>query len=124
MITVLIVDDEAATRKAIQDLIVSIATDFRHAPARTLRAASAEEALGVISGEPVDLLITDYDLPGLTGLELIQQISDRLEIVKVLLTDQPPSLQVRILAAEAGLEAIIQKPVRREDLKRILTRLL
>lgn len=124
MITVLIVDDEAAARKAIQDLIVSIVMDLRHAPVRILRAASAEEALGVISGEPVDLLITDYDLPGLTGLELIQQISDRLEIMKVLLTDKPPSLQVRILAAEAGLEAIIQKPVRREDLRRILTRLL
>lgn len=124
MITVLIVDDEAATRKAIRDLIVSIVTDLRHAPVKTLRAASAEEALGVISGESVDLLITDYDLPGLTGLELIYQMSNRLEITKVLLTDQSPSLQVRILAAEAGLEALIQKPVRREDLKRILTRLL
>lgn len=124
MITVLIVADEAAARKAIRDLIVSIVMDLRHAPVRILRADSAEEALGVISGEPVDLLITDYDLPGLTGLELIQQISDRLEIMKVLLTDKPPSLQVRILAAEAGLEAIIQKPVRREDLRRILTRLL
>jgi DNA-binding response OmpR family regulator len=83
-------------------------------------AGSAEEAIEVLTGEDVTLLIADYRLPGLNGLELIRQVSDQLSTKKILLTENPPSLQERILGAEAGLEGIFQKPLKPEDLKRII----
>lgn len=118
MISILIVSD-IQIRTSTRNLIGEILREIPHPPVTLNYAGSAEEAIEVLTGEDVTLLITDYQLPGLNGLELIRQVSDQLSTKKVLLTDNPPSLQERILGAEAGLEGIFQKPVRREDLKRI-----
>lgn len=118
MISILIVSD-IQIRTSTRNLIGKILREIPHPPVTLNYAGSAEEAIEVLTGEDVTLLITDYQLPGLNGLELIRQVSDQLSTKKVLLTDNPPSLQERILGAEAGLEGIFQKPVRREDLKRI-----
>lgn len=92
-----------------------------HAFKKLTGASSAEEAIGMLSTVSFDLLITEYDLPELSGLKLIQQVSDQFSTQKILLTENPPSLQERVLGAEAGLEDIFQKPVRQqEDLKRII----
>lgn len=120
MIRILIVDDDAVSRHAIGDLIGMILHDRPHPPVDIQYASSAEEAIGVLTSEDITLLITDYELQEINGLELIQQVSDEFSTKKILLTENPPSLQERILGAEAGLEGILQKPVRREDLKRIL----
>lgn len=120
MIRILIVDDNVSTRHSIGDLIGTILRDHPHHPVDIQYAGSAEEAIGIFTNEDITLLITDYELPGLNGLELIRHVSDQLATKKILLTENPPSLQERVLGAEAGLEGIFQKPVRREDLKRIL----
>jgi DNA-binding response OmpR family regulator len=120
MIRILIVGDDVTTRHAIRDHIGTILRDCPHPPVDIQYAGSAEEAIGILTNEDITLLITDYELPGLNGLELIQQVSDQLSTKKILLTESPPSLQERILGAEAGLEGIFQKPVRQEDLSRIL----
>lgn len=123
MIRILIVDDNATARYAIGDLIGMILRHRPHPPVDIQYASSAEKAIGILTNEDITLLITDYELPGLNGLELIQQVSDQLSTKKILLTENPPSLQERVLGAEAGLEGIFQKPMRPEDLKRILTSL-
>lgn len=123
MIRILIVDDDTTTRHAIRNLIGTILRRRPHPPVEIQYAGSAEEAIGILTSEDITLLIADYELPGLNGLELIRQVSDQLSTKKILLTENPPSLQERILGAEAGLEGIFQKPVRREDLKRILASL-
>lgn len=120
MIRILIVGDDVTTRHAIGDHIGTILRDRPHPPVDIQYAGSAEEAIGVLTSEDITLLITDYELSEINGLELIQQVSDQLSTKKILLTENPPSLQVRILGAEAGLEGIFQKPVRREDLRRII----
>ncbi|MFY9270792.1 MAG: response regulator [Candidatus Manganitrophaceae bacterium] len=120
MIRILIVDDDLTTRYTIGDLIGTILRDCPHPPVDIQYAGSAEEAIGVLTNEDITLLITDYELSGLSGLELIRHTSDYLSTKKILLTDHPPSVQHRILGAEAGLEGIFEKPVRREDLKQIL----
>lgn len=121
MISILIVGNDITERNTIRDLIGGILREIPHPPITLNYAGSAEEAIGVLTGKGITLLIADYQLPGLNGLELIQQVSDQLSMKKILLTKNPPSLQERILGAEAGLEGIFQKPVRLEDLNRILT---
>lgn len=123
MIRILIVGGDVTTRHSIGDLIGTILRDHPHHPVDVQYAGSAEEAIGVLTTEDITLLITDYELSGLNGLDLIQQVSDQLSTKKILLTENPPSLQERVLGAEAGLEGIFWKPVRREDLERILTSL-
>lgn len=120
MISILVVGKNIIERNAIRDLIGEILREIPHPPITLNYAGSVAEAIGIITNEDITLLITDYELPGINGLELIQQVSDPLLTKKILLTKNPLSVQERILGAEAGLEGIFQKPMRRGDLKRIL----
>jgi CheY-like chemotaxis protein len=59
------VDDDAGIRENILDLLST--EDYR-----VFSAADADEALHVLEIEPIDLLITDFQMPGRNGLELIE----------------------------------------------------
>lgn len=65
--TLLIVDDEPAIRDALRRAL-------RDEPYRVLEAGSAEEALGLVAREPVDLLLSDHNMPGGTGLSLCEAL--------------------------------------------------
>lgn len=95
-----------------------------HPPLRLIFGSSAEEAIGILWTEDIELLITDYNLPELNGLQLIQQIGDRPGITKVLLTDDYLSSEEDVLASTAGINDIFQKPISLEELNRILTDLI
>lgn len=48
-------------------------------------ASSASEALDILSGQTVDLVLTDLLMPGLNGLELARKIRDRVPAVPIIL---------------------------------------
>jgi CheY-like chemotaxis protein len=52
---------------------------------RVLTAADADEALEILAAETVDLVITDYAMPGVNGLELARSIRERWPEVTVML---------------------------------------
>lgn len=62
--TLLIVDDEPA--------ILKIATLALKRHCHVVTAGSGEEALEILAARPIDALVTDYRMPGITGLELIR----------------------------------------------------
>jgi CheY-like chemotaxis protein len=64
--TILLVDDETELR----EVLVSILTEPGHA---VLTASDGYEALRVLIERPVDLLITDLKMPGISGFELGRQ---------------------------------------------------
>lgn len=68
--TVLVVDDDELIRNMLQDLLMDDYT--------VVLAPDGHEALGLMLCEQlsVDLIITDFDMPGLNGVELIETISD------------------------------------------------
>lgn len=69
---VLIVDDEKLARDRISRFITELDYDFE-----VVEAESGIEALAKIkSGEP-ELLLLDIEMPGLTGVEMLQQIEER-----------------------------------------------
>jgi len=84
------------------------------------------EALRAIQSEHFELVITDHNMPVMTGLELLQCLAERPEI------QRPPSIFVtgqlsndlRDAAMRAGASAILQKPYEDEDLMSILSRIL
>jgi DNA-binding NtrC family response regulator len=59
------VDDDAGIRENVVDLLST--EDYR-----VFSAADADEALHVLEIEPIDLLVTDFQMPGRNGLELIE----------------------------------------------------
>jgi PAS domain S-box-containing protein len=77
--TILIVDDEDDVRKLLVDVL-------RISSYRVLEARDAEQALEVANAHatPIDLLVTDIVMPGMTGMELADAIRARSPDLKVL----------------------------------------
>lgn len=72
MIRVLIVEDQAMVLGALAALL-SIERDIRVVG----QAADAEEALRLLDREPPDVVLTDIEMPGLSGLELAARVRER-----------------------------------------------
>jgi DNA-binding NtrC family response regulator len=76
---VLFVDDES---DLVETLRLNYERDFT-----VLSATSGEEALAVVSGEPVAVLVTDQRMPGMSGLEVIARAREvRPALVPIILT--------------------------------------
>ncbi len=72
---------------------------------------SGEEAILDSSRNPVDLLVTDYRLPGITGTELMLKVRRYRPNVKVILITGQTDPKIRKEVAEAGADAFFIKPV-------------
>ena len=78
--TILLVDDSPSILKALQRTL-------RAEGYRTYTANSADEALKVLDGVEIDLIVTDENMPGTTGTKLLQIVRDRYpDIVRFMLT--------------------------------------
>jgi len=103
---ILIVDDQHEVRRMLRAGIETLGPEFL-----VLDLPSAEESLVVISIQPVDLLVTDIRLPGMTGLELMEKVRKRNPGLKVILITGLPDPDIRRQVAVAGAEAFFIKPV-------------
>ena len=93
----------------------------------TLGAESGEQALARLAREPVDLVLTDLRLPGMSGIELIQQIralpGPNSEVPVVMLTGVGRT-QEAMEAVRLGADDFLRKPFNNEELLFTLRRAL
>lgn len=116
---VLLVDDEPAVRGAVR-------RSLRNEPVEVITAGSCEEALGWLEELPVDLIITDQRMPGMSGTELLEVVRKRFpKTSRALLTGYPTPSTVR-KGLEAGSDTFLYKPwddrVLVETIRRILAK--
>jgi two-component system chemotaxis response regulator CheY len=79
---------------------------------QVLEASDGNEALGLFDGRPVDLLITDFNMPNMNGAELIHQIRSRAEyeyLPILLLTTEVRQEKIQ-QAMDGNITAHIKKP--------------
>src|SRR5512140_19136 len=76
---------------------------------------SGEEAILFSSRNPVDLLVSDFRLPGMSGIELMKKICKYHPEMKVILITGQTDPKVRKAVAEAGADAFFIKPVPMAD---------
>jgi PAS domain S-box-containing protein len=109
--TVLLVDDEVLIRMSTADMLGEAGYDV-------VEASSAEEALKLFdSGPPIDLLVTDHLMPGMTGGELAHALRERHPDLPMLIisgyaeTDGMPSDLPRLTKPfrEADLIAVVRQ---------------
>jgi CheY-like chemotaxis protein len=68
------------------ELVLECTCDFLQAVGfQTFSAKNADEALRILSQEKIDLLLTDFNMPGISGLELIAQVRSRWPRIKCVL---------------------------------------
>jgi len=106
---VLIVDDESIIRMVFKDLL---GKEFE-----VLEAGTAEEALERLRSERVDLIVTDKNLPGLSGLALAQQARMMNPEARILLMTGYPSLGTTQEALELGVMDYLLKPF--DDIRQV-----
>jgi two-component system probable response regulator PhcQ len=79
-VTLLIVDDEPAILKALQRIV-------RDDGYKVLTALDGEEALRLVAAESVDIVLSDMDMPGMSGLDLMVRLRrNHPAAVRLLLT--------------------------------------
>ena len=113
MTRVLIVDDEPG-------IVASLRRTLRKEGWELLTAAGPREALRLLQGGAVDMVVSDYQMPSMTGVELLARVQERwAETVCVLISGWADSINEQILR-EAGIRTMISKPWDDGELKATL----
>ena len=101
---ILVVDDNAHVCAALERL-------FTRDGHRVVVAKDADEALALLQREPIDLAIIDYDMPGVTGLELAARLKVLYPLmVRMLLTSETDFLVAVEAINRAGVYRYMVKP--------------
>ena len=80
--TVLLADDDAAFRGVLKGLLEGLAD-------RVLEAGDGREALALVDGNPVDLVLTDMRMPGMDGTALLARLPASVPAIVVTGADEP-----------------------------------
>src|SRR5512133_2743145 len=108
---ILLVDDQHEIRRMLRAGLETLGPDYQ-----ITDVPSAEEAMLVISRHPIDLLICDIRLPGMTGLELKAKVQRRNPDLKVILITGLTDTKIRKQVADAGVDGFFTKPLVLADL--------
>lgn len=115
---ILIVDDQ----RDILRLLHSTLDTLKNADLKIFEAPSGEEALLEAAHNKIDLLVADYLLPGITGVELMHKIRGRHPEVKVILITGINNRKARDEMLNAGAIALFDKPIPLADFLDVVER--
>ena len=113
----LIVDDDAAIRNSMSDFLASSGYATHKAP-------TAEDALEILKGEEIHIVITDILMPGMDGLELTDLITKEHPDIDIIVMTGFSAEYSYADAVNKGASDFIFKPVRFEELLLRLQRVL
>jgi response regulator RpfG family c-di-GMP phosphodiesterase len=108
---VLFVDDEVNIRRALMRL-------FRNEPVRVEQAESAEQALEILEHEPIQVVVSDQRMPGMSGVKLLSRVRERWpEIIRMMLTGFT-EIDVAVEAINKGeIYRLVTKPWNDDELR-------
>jgi two-component system response regulator HydG len=112
---VLVVDDEMGILNALEILL-------RREGYAVTTASSGREALESVEGLTPDVVLTDIRMPGMTGMELLQEVRERDPEIAVILMTAQASLQTAMQAVNEGAFYYLQKPFANDELLGLLRR--
>jgi len=116
---ILIVDDYSTMRRIIKNVLHEIGFD------NTDEADDGKTALPMLQGGGYDFLITDWNMPGMQGIDLLKAVRANEKIAKlpVLLVTAEAKREQIVLAAEVGVNGYIVKPFTPETLKEKISKI-
>ena len=116
-IKILVVDDEAAARSALSELL-------RDEGYVVHTAGDGFKALGQLEEWAPDVIVTDVQMPGMSGIELMEKVRERMPSVGIVVMTAFGSVENAVTAMHAGADDYLTKPVHFPELLLILERLL
>jgi response regulator RpfG family c-di-GMP phosphodiesterase len=112
---VLVVDDEAAVRKLLAIILQEAAIPFQS-------ASGGEDALKLLSAEPFDAVISDLQMPGMSGVDLLMQVRRQYPHIAFLMATGVDDIRVGIQAMQQGADDYLVKPLQIDAVKISLER--
>lgn len=118
-LTILAVDDALTMRKLVSFTLRTAGFDV-------LEAADGVEGLAIVRSRPVDLIISDVNMPRMDGLEFTRQARMVLagKPVPILILTTESDVQKKTIARAAGATGWIVKPFQQEQLLAVVGRVL
>lgn len=124
---VLVVDDEAYIRAAIGRTLESLQFNMQDIGETTgfdfEEAGSAEDAQALIhSTSPPDIMLLDLKLPGISGIELLENMASQLSQTLVIMITAYASIETAVRATKSGAYDFLAKPFTPEELEHVLNK--
>ncbi len=118
-IKILVVDDFSTMRRIIKNLLRDLGFN------NTAEADDGSTALPMLKSGGFDFLITDWNMPGMTGIELLKSVraDPDLKTLPVLMVTAEQKREQIIEAAQAGVNGYIVKPFTATTLKEKLDKI-
>lgn len=113
---ILIVEDDLLARRVLQQSLLKLGHEV-------IQASDGEEALQLLADHPVRVVVSDWMMPGIDGLQLCQKLRSQMGadyVYFILLTGKTPDVENQREAIEAGVDDFLTKPL---DLQEIWMRL-
>jgi len=117
-VSVLVVDDAAPMRDLVKYMLRKVGI------VNFYEAANGEEAFAILLGAEISLIIADWNMPKLNGVELVAKLRnhDRLKTVPVIMVSGEGDKSHVIKAIQAGASDYVLKPISAEILlKKVFT---
>lgn len=117
---VLIVDDSNTMRRIIAGSLAPLNADL------IMEAINGQEAIQVVQSQPIDLILMDWNMPVMTGIEALRQIRALGYTMPILMVTTEAEKERALEAIKAGANNYIIKPFRSpaiiEKIQETLTR--
>lgn len=110
---ILIVDDFSTMRRIIKNLLKDLGFT------NTQEADDGSTALPMLKANDFDFLITDWNMPGMTGIDLLKAVraDEALSHMPVLMVTAEAKREQIVAAAQAGVNGYVVKPFTAQALK-------
>jgi len=110
---ILIVDDFSTMRRIVKNLLADLGYT------NTAEADDGNTALVALRSAPFDFVVTDWNMPGMTGIDLLRNIraDDKLKTLPVLMVTAEAKREQIIEAAQNGVNGYIIKPFTAQTLE-------
>jgi len=110
---ILVVDDFSTMRRIVKNLLKDLGFT------NTVEADDGKTALPKLQAGGIDFLITDWNMPGMTGIDLLKAVRSDAELanIPVLMVTAEAKREQIILAAQAGVNGYVIKPFTAATLK-------
>jgi two-component system response regulator HydG len=110
---VLVVEDDPDIRKILEMFLSE--KGFR-----VKVADGAQQALDMLAEEPIDLILSDVRMPGMSGLDLLRHLKERDPEIQLVLMSGYSSVKDAVEAIQLGAADYVEKPIDFRRLERVL----
>lgn len=110
---ILVVDDFSTMRRIVKNLLRDLGFT------NTVEADDGLTALPILKTGQIEFLVTDWNMPGMTGLDLLKKVraDENLKHIPVLMVTAEAKKEQIIMAAQAGVNGYVVKPFTAATLK-------